>query len=190
MKSKKIFKILSTLSLVLFYLFTIFGILILVMESFYIWKPDSNFIKSWGEFEPIFTYINLNFYQQPEIYSDKSFRALSLVTTATAFLLVNLFLWFMHKLLKNIYADGLFMYENASIIFKLGITTIFVGAVSTYTDGLLSAKALAALDVSNADITFSNLYYMDWILNGIILLIIAAALKTAVHAVEENKKTI
>lgn len=187
MKSKKIFKILSILSLVLFYLIILLGIITVTMGALQVWKPGCCSLE---EFNPVFSYIDIYFYQQPDLYDDPSFRLLTLISGVNTFLLIGLVLWFMYKLLKNIYKDSLFMYENASIIFKLGISIIIVGSVFTYTDGLLLSKTLAILDITNAEIKFSNLSYMDTIFNGIVLIIIAAALKTAVHAVEENKKTI
>lgn len=190
MNSKNIFKILSKLSLILFYLVTLAGVVTLVMESFTISNPNSKIAKSYGGFEPIYSYINLNFLKQPDLYMEKSFMLLSLVSNATAFLLVIMFLWFMQKLLKNIYEDSLFMYENASIILKLGITIMIVGTISEYTNGLLTSKALTYLQISNAQINFINIAYFDLFITGTVLIIIAVALKRAVHAVEENKKTI
>lgn len=187
MKSKKVFKILSKSSLVLFYFCILSGIITLLFESLYVWNPGC---CSLPNFEPVFSYIDISFYQQPELYHDKSFRLLYLATNFTLFLLVTLFFWYMYKLLKNISKNSLFMYENVSILFKLGVTIIVVGSATTYLEGVLLSKALSALYVSNAEVVFSNLSYMDWIFNGIVLIIIAAALKTAVHAVEENKKTI
>lgn len=103
---------------------------------------------------------------------------------------VLLFLWWMCKLLDNIYEDSLFSYENVSIVFKLGLTLIVAGTAYTYTDGLLLSKALAALTVSNAQISLSDLSYVDTLIGGIVLLLISWALKIAVRAVEENNKTI
>lgn len=188
MKSKKIFKILSILSLILFYFITFTGVITLIMESLYVWNPSCCSLPT---FEPIFSnYIEINFYQQPELYSDQSYRLLYLISTLSLFLVIFLTLWYMHKLLKNISIDSLFMYENVPILFKLGVTITVLGSASTYIEGVLLSKTLSALEITNAEVMFSNLSYMDWILNGIILIIIAAALKTAVHAVEENKKTI
>lgn len=121
---------------------------------------------------------------------EKSFMVLSLISITTMILTALLFLRLMYKLLKNIYKDSLFMYENVSIIFKLGLTYLILGTAFTYTDGLLLSKALSALDITNAEIQSSNLSYIDSITWGIVLIILASALKTAVHAVEENKKTI
>lgn len=187
MKSKKVFKILSILSLVLFYLVILFGIITLIMGALHVWKPGCCSLE---EFNPVFSYMDIYFFQQPDLYNDQSFRLLTLISDGTVFLLAGLFLWFMYKLLKNIYKDSLFMYENASLIFKLGITIVIVGSAYTYTNGLLLSKILTILDIANAEVKFSNLSYVDTIFNGIVLIIIAAALKTAVHAVEENKKTI
>lgn len=82
------------------------------------------------------------------------------------------------------------MYENSSILLRLGITFLVLGSAFTYTDGLKLSKAITALDISNASIKFSNSAYVDFIIVGIVLLIISSAMKIAVNAVEENKKTI
>ncbi len=65
-----------------------------------------------------------------------------------------------------------------------------LGSAFKYTDGLILSKALTAVDVSNATIQYSNISYIDAFIGGVFLLIIASAMKIAVEAVEENKKTI
>jgi len=190
MKSIYLFKILSILSLILFFIVLLTGVFGIMADASYIWWPDSSFTKSLGEFEPLYAYMTLDFHQQPDIYTDQSFMVLSLFSNATLFLFVLLFLWLLYKLLKNIYKDSLFMYENVSILFWMGITFAVLGSATTYMDGLLLSKAITALDISNATIAFSNIGHTDFILGGIVMVIIAYALKKAVNAVEENKKTI
>src|SRR5699024_270003 len=187
---KAIFKLLSLLCLIVFYFTILIGIFAILLHLSFIWDADSALSKSFGKFEPIFSYLELHFYQEPNLYMEKSFMVLSLISITTMILTALLFLRLMYKLLKNIYKDSLFMYENVSIIFKLGLTYLILGTAFTYTDGLLLSKALSALDITNAEIQSSNLSYIDSITWGIVLIILASALKTAVHAVEENKKTI
>jgi hypothetical protein len=190
MKSNYLFKVLSILSLVLFYIVLLTGVFTIIASGSYIWWPDSSFTKSLGEFEPLYAYVFLDFYQQPDIYTDNSFIVLSLFSNVALFLFVLLFLWLLYKFLKNIYIEGLFMYENVSILFWMGITYAVLGSATTYMDGLLLSEAMTELEISNASIAFSNLAYQDFIFAGIVMMIFASALKKAVHAVEENKKTI
>lgn len=187
MKSKKIFKLLSITSLVLFYAVALLSILILFMDAFYIWNPGCCGLPV---FEPVFSFIDIQFYQQPELYNDRSFRLLSALSNIVIFSFLLPIFWYMYKLLKNIHADSLFMYENVSIFFKLGFVNLILGSAFNYMDSLLLSKSLTALDITNAELKFSNTFYLDSIASGIVLIIIAAALKSAVHAVEENKKTI
>ncbi|MBY7144950.1 DUF2975 domain-containing protein [Virgibacillus sp. NKC19-3] len=190
MKSNIIFKITSILCLVLFYLVLLTGVVTIIEYASRIWMPGSGLARSFGTYEPIFGYMDLHFYQQPDLYADKSFIFLDFISYAGLFLFALLFLWFMYKLLKNIYGNSIFMYENVSILFKLGITFLVLGAATTFMDGLLLSKAITALDISNASIAFSNIAYVDFIIVGIVLLIISSAMKMAVNAVEENEKTI
>src|SRR5690625_1785708 len=190
MRFNYLFKLLSILSLILFYIILLTGIITILADASYAWWPDSSFAKSFGEFAPLYAYMTLDFYQQPEIYADQSFRFLSLFSDAALFLFVLLMLWLLYKFLKYIYKDSLFMYENVSILFWMGITFAVLGSATTYIDGLLVSKAITDLEISNASIAFSNIAYADFIFAGIVMVIFASALKKAVHAVEENKKTI
>lgn len=190
MRSNIIFKILSILCFILFFIVLLTGVFTITAGASYIWWPDSPFTKSLEEFEPIYAYMTLDFYQQPDIYTDKSFMVISLLSDITLFLFVLVFLWLLYKFLKNIYKEELFMYENVSILFWMGITFSILGSVTTYTDGLLLSKAIKDLDISNASISFSNIAYLDFVFAGMVMMIFAYALKKAVHAVEENKKTI
>lgn len=187
MIKKNIFNSLSIICLILFCLTALLGILVFIMDLLYILKPGCCGL---GTFEPLFSYIDIYYYQQPRLYEDQFFRFLTLISDMSLFLLATLILWFLKGLLKNIHTDSLFMYENVSILYNLGITTIVLGSIFTYSEEFLLTKALAALDITNAEITFSALSYIDMIISGIILIIIASALKRAVYAVEENKKTI
>ncbi|WP_164214339.1 DUF2975 domain-containing protein [Virgibacillus sp. YIM 98842] len=190
MRANIIFKISSILCFILFFIVLLTGLFTIAAGFSYIWWPDSSFTKSLGEFEPIYAYMTFAFYGQPDLYTDSSFMVLSLFSDITLFLFVLLFLWLLYKLLKNIYKDSLFMYENVSILFWMGITFAVLGSATTYTDGLLLSKAIRELEISNASIAFSNIAYIDFIFGGIVMIIIAYALKKAVLAVEENKKTI
>ncbi|TFJ92319.1 DUF2975 domain-containing protein [Lentibacillus salicampi] len=185
-----LFKISSLLSLLLFYFVLLTGLFTIVANVSYIWWPDSSFTQSLGEFNPIYGYMTLDFYQQPDLYTDKSFMVLYFISNITLFLFALAFLWLMYKFLKNIYKEGLFMHENVSLLFGIGLTCLVLGSATTYTDGLLLSKAVTALDISNASIAFSNIAYADFIITGFVLMFIASALKTAVSAVEENKQTI
>jgi len=190
MKPNFIFKFSSILCLILFYLVLLIAVFTLIENVSYIWWPDSSFTKSFGTFEPIYGYMNLDFYQQPELYAERSFRLLSLLSNVTLLLFALSFLWLLYKFLKNISKEGLFMYQNVTILFWMGIVFAVLGAATTYTDGLLLSKAITEIDISNASISFSNIAYADFIIAGIVMILIASALKTAVHAVDENRKTI
>lgn len=184
------FKMGSIVCMVGFYITILIGAVSVLEYSSRLWLPDSALAASFGAYQPIFGYIDIHFEQQPGIYMDSSFLELSFITTIFLVWLVMAFLWYMRKLLRNIYQDSLFMQENVSIIFRLGVTIMVLGSAFTYTDGLILSKALTAVDVSNATIQYSNISYIDAFIGGVVLLIIASAMKIAVEAVEENKKTI
>ena len=190
MNLKIVYKMGSRLCLILFYLFILLALFAVAEHYFFIWQPESSLTQSFGEFKPIFGLVNVDFFQQPELYTDKSFLLLSLACNTAALLFGLLFLWYMHKFLKNMYIDGLFMYENVSILYKLGLTILVVGTAYIYIDGVLLSKAITALEITNAQLSMSNFSFVDSIIGGILIIIIASALKTAVHAVEENKNTI
>ncbi|ASA21436.1 hypothetical protein [Paenibacillus donghaensis] len=177
MKSKIWFKVGSNVSLVLFYFMIVLGIASVI--GHYV-----------GEFEPIFGQFDLVFNEYPALYADQSFINLSLLTVIAVFAFSILFTWYMHKLLKNIYKESLFMQQNVTILFKLGITFLVLGCSFNYMDGLLAVRALDTLEIANASLVYANLSYIDPLIGGILLLIIASALKVAVRAVEENNQTI
>ncbi|MFC7322524.1 hypothetical protein [Halobacillus campisalis] len=190
MKLNAFYKIASIFCIILFYVVALAGLLSIAFHIGYLWFPDSAFTKSVGPFEPIYSYLTLHFNEQPRLYDDPSFIRLSFLNVVAAFLFVNLFLWLLYRFLKNIYKHGLFVEQNVSVILRLGLTFIILGTAYAYTDELMTAEAVARLEVTNATISFSSLYYIDTLLGGIIMIIIALALRTAVGAVEENKKTI
>lgn len=190
MKLKIIFKIGSILSLIGFYLMILLGIFVLLEGISRLWMPGSALAESFGPLDPIFSYIEIDFNQSPALYSDTEFITLYLVNMLFVVLTGLLFSWYMFKLLKNIYHDSLFMYANVSIFFKLGMTVGLIGTVPIFAENRMLSAVLPKLDITNA--TISNVYpsYIETIFGGIVLILIAAALKIAVHAVEENKKTI
>ena len=190
MKWKYGFNLLANVCFILFFLIALTTIFELIEHIPRIWFPDSDLTKSLGEFDPIFGNFVIEFDAQPSLYSEQSFLILSFVFTTSLMVLCLLFLWFMRKLLKNIYKDSLFMYENVSIIYKLGVTILVFGTATNYTDQLLSSRMLQTLTITNANVQFSNYAYLDAFIGGVVLLLIGAALKHAVSAVEENKHTI
>lgn len=190
MKSKIIFKIGSLISLIGFYLMMLLMIFMLMEGLSRLFIPASGFADSFGPLEPVFAYFTIDFRQQPAIYEEGQFLILYFVNELTTGLTALLFFWFMYKLLKNIHTYSLFMYENVSVLFKLGLSIGILGTASTYTSNLILSKVLSALSITNAHVSFSNLSYIDMIAGGIVLIIIALALRTAVNAVEENRKTI
>ncbi|ASN06252.1 hypothetical protein [Virgibacillus necropolis] len=82
------------------------------------------------------------------------------------------------------------MHENISILLKMGFTILIAGTLSSYLDGLLLSKALARLQLVNAQMSYYNFRFIDVLSAGFVLIIFSLALKRAVHAVEENKNTI
>ncbi|MDO6654344.1 hypothetical protein [Anaerobacillus sp. 1_MG-2023] len=190
MKWKYGFKLLSRICLILFYIIALLSIFTTTEHITRIWFSGSSFEKSFGIYEPIFTYFDLSFNKQPELFNNTSFLILSFVSTTAFCSLLLLFLWFLQKLLMNIYKENLFLYENVSLISKLGYTILFLGTLSTYTEEQLALKVLDLLKITNAQISLSTGAYLDTIIGGVVLLLIASALKFAVSAVEENKQTI
>lgn len=190
MKLKKTMcKILSLLSLIFFYVLSVLGLLITGAESVTVVKPESTFAKSWG-FEPIYIDMNIHFDHSPDLYNDQAFRVLDVLSVGTTFLFVVLILWYVHKLFRNIYKDNVFMYENVSVIFRLGLVFLVVGTLYAFTNGLLESKAVQQLRITNAEVEIFNMSYVDFLLTGVVLVIASTSMKKAVHAVEENKDTI
>lgn len=190
MKLKKtVFKFLSLLSLISFYVFAVLGLFITVAESVVIAIPESSFSKDWG-FETVFIDLNIHFHHFPALYNDQTFRLLNLLSEGTAFLFFVLVLWYLHSLFRNIYKGSVFMYGNVSVVFRLGIVILVLGTISAFTDGLLESRVIQQLQIENADVGTSNLSYLDYLLTGIVLVIVSFSLKKAVYAVEENKDTI
>ncbi|WJE16929.1 DUF2975 domain-containing protein [Halobacillus sp. ACCC02827] len=185
-----LYKIGSIAALVLFYLVCLLSIFMLASNIGYIWYPNSAFTASLGAFDPLYTYFELHFDTTPVVYTEPSFRWLSFASEATMTVFALLFLWFLHQLLKNIHHAGLFTESNVTVLFRFGLTVSILGTAFGYMDSRLSSAAITALDVRNGSIEFTSLYHLDMLFGGIVLLIIASALKTAVRAVEENKKTI
>ena len=190
MKWKFGFNLLSKICLILFYIIGLLFVFTTLEHVSLIWFADSALAKSFRPYEPIFSYIQLSFQNQPDLYDEKSFLILSFISISTSVLFMMLFLWFMRKLLKNIYLKSLFLQQNVAIIWKLGVITIVLGTVSTYIDEQITSRTLELLKITNATIQYSTLNYIDTIIGGIVLILIASALKYAVNAVEENEQTI
>ena len=190
MKWKFGFNFLSKICLILFYLIALLFVFTALEHISLIWFADSALAKFFLPYEPIFSYIQLRFQNQPALYDEKSFLILSFISMITNLLFLMLFLWLMRKLLRNIYLKSLFLHQNVSIIWKLGIITIILGTSSTYIDEQITSRTLELLKISNATIEYSTLNYIDTIIGGIVLILIASALKYAVNAVEENEQTI
>ncbi|MGV2883703.1 DUF2975 domain-containing protein [Paenibacillus taichungensis] len=190
MKSNWMFNLGSKLALILFYVIFIVTFFMVLEHVAHLWFPNSGLTRSLGPFQPIFGYSEIIFNQNPELYSDSSFIALSFVSSMSMMVLVHMFLWYMHRLLRNVANNSLFMYKNVAILSRLGLFIIVMGFLFSYTGELLFTQAVAELDITNGQLMVSSLSYIDFILGGLVLLIIASALKNAVHAVEENKNTI
>ncbi|WP_211747793.1 DUF2975 domain-containing protein [Paenibacillus sp. Marseille-Q4541] len=190
LKSKKLFKAGSILCMILFYLTALVGIFIVGEHVAHLWFQDSSFTTFLGPFEPIFSYADLYFYEEPELYSSTSFLALSFASGILSIGTALLFLWYLSKFLKNLNKDGLFMKENVPILYKLGMVNLILGTAFVYLDGYLLKQALQELEIVNADMVFTDFSYWDSLISGFILILFASALKSAVHAVEENKNTI
>lgn len=187
MKSKKIFKWGSKACLILFYIILLAGVFIVMDHVGHLWFPGSEFVQFFGGFEPVFSYTDLNFDQAPALYSDPSYIAISLLSSATMLVSFLFFLWYIHKLLGNIHAHSLFMVENVAILYKLGFTTIIFETIYTFTEGLLLSRAVNELVITNGRIVLTDLSYIESIESGLIIMIIASALKVAVRALEEKK---
>lgn len=190
MKGRIIFKIGSILSLIGFFYFILLCIFVLMESISRIWAPNSAFAKSFSPLEPIFSNFDIEFYGEPALFHETGFIILNYAGDLIT-LITGLFIsWWVYKLLKNIYNDSLFMYENVSVFMKLGMTIGIVGTIGMFLEDRLWKKLLPELDISNAQITNSIPSYYETIFSGIVLVLIALALQIAVHAVEENKKTI
>ncbi|MCA1010572.1 DUF2975 domain-containing protein [Halobacillus halophilus] len=184
------YKLGSILCIILFYFVSLIGLFAIASHIGYLYFPNSAFTNSLGSFDPIYSYLVLNFEKQPELYEKTSFLQLSFLSELTTILFAAVFLWLMHKFLKTIVQEGLFTYKNVSILTKLGLTIGILGTGFTYTSELLTSKAVDELEITNASVHYSSWFFIDTLIGGILLIIIASALKTAVHAVEENKQTI
>ncbi|WP_458462003.1 DUF2975 domain-containing protein [Paenibacillus sp.] len=190
MKSNWMFSVGSKICQILFYVLFIVTFFIIMDHVAHLWFPDSGFTQSLGPFQPIFSYGYITFDQDPALYTEPGFIALSFLSNMSMMVLAHMFLWYMHRLLRNVGNNSLFMYENVAILSRLGLFIIVMGSLFSYSDDLLFSKALSNLDITNGQLMVSSLSYIDFVLGGLVLLIIASALKKAVHAVEENKNTI
>lgn len=185
--SKKLLKAGYILCMILFYITAVFGgIFVVIDHVFHLWFPDHPVTVFLGPFEPVFAYVNLYFYEQPELYNSTSFLTLSFLGSIFSVGIGLLFLWYVSRLIKNIDKIGLFNKVNVSILYKLGTVTLILGTISDYLDSFLLKQAIQELEIGNADFVLTDFSYLGSLLSGIVLILFAAALKKAVHAIEEK----
>jgi len=115
---------------------------------------------------------------------------LTLMNRITTVTFAIILIWLIYKLLRNLTIDKFFTMKNVAIIRNLGINAIILGSISNFTEGLLLSKIFRILDITNANITFSNMSYLDTILNGVLFILISYGMKIATRAIEENEQTI
>ncbi|SFE58769.1 DUF2975 domain-containing protein [Alteribacillus iranensis] len=190
MKSPTIFYIGSWISLIFVYFVGLLGLFTTLEHASRLWFPDSALASTFGRFEPIFGSLDVRFTDQPALYAKDSFIALSFVSNITVMILAALVAWYLHKLLRNIYRNSLFMFENVSIFYKLGFIILILGSAAHYIDGMMVSQAIRELAITNAFLTIPNLFYIDTVVAGVFLILLASALNVAVKAVEENRQTI
>lgn len=190
MRSKKILNISSKIVLLLLSLLLLV-LLIELLEFFSrIFYPTSGLTESFGILEPVFSFLNIHFYQEPVLYSNTNFIILTLMNRITTVTFAIILIWLIYKLLRNLTKDKFFTMKNVAIIRNLGINAIILGSISNFTEGLLLSKIFRILDITNANITFSNMSYLDTILNGVLFILISYGMKIATRAIEENEQTI
>lgn len=187
---KVLFKVASIICLIGFYLFIPITIFVIAYHIGYIWFPETSFTKSFGIYEPMVSYLTITFTEQPELIMEENYQILSFFSSITLFLTGLILFWVLYKLFQNIHKESLFVDKNVILFYWLGWTMLILGTISFYLDGLLFDKTLAMLEIENATVSFSNIDYIESIFSGITCLLIGAALKTAVKAIEENKYTI
>ncbi|MDX8045621.1 hypothetical protein SH601_06430 [Gracilibacillus sp. S3-1-1] len=190
MTIKHLFKAVYLLCRLLFIIVIPIALFAILYHVAILFFPTSSFAKSFDNFEPIISWVDIQFDQQPDLYLNTDIQLYSFISTVAACSLCLSVLRLCDKLFKNIYQDSLFTYKNVKIFYTLGIIILSLGTIFTYVDGLLFDKTIEILNVVNATISFSNISYMDALFTGIACLLIGAALKVAVKAVEENKYTI
>ncbi|SHM52650.1 hypothetical protein [Gracilibacillus kekensis] len=190
MKLTNVFRLAYILCRVLFIVIIPLAIFSVLYHVAYLFYPNSTFAASFGEFEPLFSFLTIEFQKQPAFYLNNDIIILSFISTIAVLLLVLFSLRILDKLFQNIYNRSLFINKNVSLFYQLGSTVLVLGSIFSYLDGLLFDKTIEALNITNATVSFSNVSYVDPIITGIICLMIGAALRVAVQAVEENKYTI
>ncbi|GEL77041.1 DUF2975 domain-containing protein [Tenuibacillus multivorans] len=156
----------------------------------FLFFPNSEFTSTFGELEPIFSYLTIDFQSSPTFLMNQNMMVLSFMSGITLFVLALIVLRLLDKLFQNVYHDSLFIKENVKLFYTMGILILTLGSLFFYIDGLIFEKTINALNITNASIAFSNISFVDTIVSGITLILIGAALKVAVQAVEENKYTI
>lgn len=190
MQLKSFFKITYFLCRVFLIILVPIFIFNLLYHCAYLFFQDTGFAASFGEFEPVFSLMIIEFESHPNLYDTNEMLILSFISSTAVFLLCFIVLRLLDKLFQNIYRESLFVKKNVNLFYGLGITILILGTSFFYLDGLIFNKVIQELEISNATIEFSNTNYIDSLFTGIVFILIGAALKVAVIAVEENKYTI
>jgi len=134
MRSKKILNISSKIVLLLLSLLLLV-LLIELLEFFSrIFYPTSGLTESFGILEPVFSFLNIHFYQEPVLYSNTNFIILTLMNRITTVTFAIILIWLIYKLLRNLTKDKFFTMKNVAIIRNLGINAIILGSISNFTE--------------------------------------------------------
>ncbi|MFC4403029.1 DUF2975 domain-containing protein [Gracilibacillus xinjiangensis] len=190
MKLKALFKFAYIFCSIGFYLALLITLFSILYHSAFLWYPNSDFTQTFGSFEPFYSYLLIYFKEVPAVYQEKNIIILSFISSTLFSMWILVGLRILHKLFKNIYKESLFIEQNVKLLYILGGVDLVIGSLFIYFDGLLFEKALNALDITNAMVEFTNIDYVETIVSGVIFMMIGAALKVAVRAIEENKYTI
>lgn len=187
--SKKLLEAGYILCIILFCITAVFGgIFTIIDHVIHLWFPDHPMTVFLGPFEPIFAYANIYFYEQPELYSSSSFLTLSFLGSISSIGIVLFFLWYIGRLIKNINEEGLFNKINVSIFYKLGTATLILGTISDYLDSYLFNQAIQELEIVNADFVLTDFSYLDSLISGGVLFLIAYVLNKAILAIEGKEQ--
>ncbi|MBD7968474.1 hypothetical protein [Paenibacillus gallinarum] len=189
MKLRKLLKPSYILCMILFYITAVFGGIFTVIDHvFHLWFPDHPITLFLGPFEPVFSYVNLYFYEHPELYSSTSFLTLSFLSSISLMGWALLFLWYISRLIKNIDKKGLFKKVNVSILYKLGIATLILVTIYSNIDSYLLKQAIQELEIVNADLVLEDFPYFDGLFSAVGFFIFAFALNKAIRAIEGKEQ--